>query len=522
MLAFWGFGHTPVKPGKTAFGNRVVVFSLIAPKCNDLQRISDKSGISREKVGKNDYICTNNDSSTMATIKFRLSSKADKATGQSEVLVRFFHGRIDQYAKTNIFVDPTRWNPTGERVTIPRFRVMSPEAKQLTTELADTNTRLEAIKQHIQDAFMEAGAGKVQLPGSWLADLMQEYNFPKVEESRGVLDVMQGFNEGRECSPSHRNHYRVCWRAFKRFIIFQGYDLNMSLDDVTGDMIRAFLDYLRNEHTYFEAVTDGDGKKRIVFLNGRFKDAFQAVPESRLPVERGENAIFEFVKHFRTFYIWANDQGLTTNNPFHNLPGPQPLYGTPYYITVEERNHLMECDLSADPRLEVQRDIFVFQCVVGCRVSDLRHLTKDSVIDGAIEYIPRKTKDGHPHTVRVPLNAVARAILEKYKDTPGKALLPCISDQNYNYAIKDVFTACGLTRMVTVLNPTTRQEEKRPLNEVASSHLARRCFIGNLYKQVKDPNLIGKLSGHVEGSKAFARYRDIDEDMRRELVDMLV
>ena len=100
-------------------------------------------------------------------------------------------------------------------------------------------------------------------------------------------------------------------------------------------------------------------------------------------------------------------------------------------------------------------------------------------------------------------------------------LLPCISDQRYNDAIKEVFTICGLTRMVTILNPTTRQEEKRPLNEVASSHLARRCFIGNLYKQIQDPNLIGKLSGHKEGSKAFARYRDIDEEMRRDLVTML-
>jgi len=75
--------------------------------------------------------------------------------------------------------------------------------------------------------------------------------------------------------------------------------------------------------------------------------------------------------------------------------------------------------------------------------------------------------------------------------------------------------------MVTVLNPSTGCEEKRPLNEIASSHLARRTFVGNLYKKVKDPNLVGALSGHAEGSKAFARYREIDEDMKRELVDML-
>ena len=79
----------------------------------------------------------------------------------------------------------------------------------------------------------------------------------------------------------------------------------------------------------------------------------------------------------------------------------------------------------------------------------------------------------------------------------------------------------GVTRIVTVLNPKTREEEKHPISEVATSHMGRRTFIGNLYKQVKDPNLIGSLSGHVEGSRAFVRYRDIDEEIKKELVSML-
>lgn len=84
-----------------------------------------------------------------------------------------------------------------------------------------------------------------------------------------------------------------------------------------------------------------------------------------------------------------------------------------------------------------------------------------------------------------------------------------------------MFTECGITRAVTILNPATGKEEQRPLNEIASSHIARRTFVGNLYKQVKDPNLVGKLSGHKEGSRAFARYRDIDEDMKRDLINLL-
>ena len=40
-------------------------------------------------------------------------------------------------------------------------------------------------------------------------------------------------------------------------------------------------------------------------------------------------------------------------------------------------------------------------------------------------------------------------------------------------------------------------------------------------KLVKDPNLVGALSGHKEGSRAFNRYRDIEIDMKRDLVKIL-
>lgn len=75
--------------------------------------------------------------------------------------------------------------------------------------------------------------------------------------------------------------------------------------------------------------------------------------------------------------------------------------------------------------------------------------------------------------------------------------------------------------MVSVIDVKTNEEVKRPVNEIASSHLARRTFIGNLYKKVKDPDLIGSMSGHVEGSRAFARYRAIDDEMKIELVNLI-
>jgi len=62
----------------------------------------------------------------------------------------------------------------------------------------------------------------------------------------------------------------------------------------------------------------------------------------------------------------------------------------------------------------------------------------------------------------------------------------------------------GINRVVTVLDPTTRREVRMPISECASIHMARRTFCGNLYKRVKDPNIVASMSGHKEGSKAFA------------------
>ena len=194
------------------------------------------------------------------------------------------------------------------------------------------------------------------------------------------------------------------------------------------------------------------------------------------------------------------------------------MYGTPFYLTKEERNQLYEATFPNNPGLDVIRDIFVFQCFIGCRVSDLRQLTKTSVINGAIEYIPRKTKEGRPITVRVPLSPTAQEILDRYKDLPGDKLLPFISDQDYNRDIKKMIRLAGIDRNVTIINSLTREEEQHPIWEVASSHMARRVLVGNLYKEVQDPNLIAKISGHVENSKAFNRYRKIDEEMAREVI----
>ncbi len=138
-----------------------------------------------------------------------------------------------------------------------------------------------------------------------------------------------------------------------------------------------------------------------------------------------------------------------------------------------------------------------------------------------IQYIPSKTKEENPRVVKVYLAPTAIEIMNRNQGKSDKGLFPFVSTGKLNDLIRVAMKQAGITRVVTIVNPVTKQSEQHPICDVASSHMARRTFIGNLYKKVKGPNLVGKLSGHCEGSKAFARYRDIDDDMIKEMTSLL-
>ena len=104
-------------------------------------------------------------------------------------------------------------------------------------------------------------------------------------------------------------------------------------------------------------------------------------------------------------------------------------------------------------------------------------------------------------------------------DLLGRQLLA--RQHTYNLGIRELLKRCGIDRMVTILDTHGYNTVQKPLYEVATSHTARKTFVGNLYRQVPDPNLIASMSGHVEGSRAFNRYRMIDDDMKRRLVEMI-
>ncbi|NLU28628.1 MAG: tyrosine-type recombinase/integrase [Bacteroidales bacterium] len=466
----------------------------------------------------------------MAQTNYYLGKVVNSA-GESEINLRLYVSRdIRIRATSGIWVDRKRWGKKND-INIP---LIQGEEREL---LIEKRSKLKALTDYLEN-IINTSEDKNTIDRPFIEKQIKKFHKPTrksvapTEES--FFDVMGKYLSTHKLSVARQKNFKVIMRSLRRFELFKKKEghrgFKMSFVNLSVDMLHQIEDFLGNEKDAFLKYPDiyeeipystkvavkTPKRKRPPRLDENGNE----IPKG-MPKPRGQNSVADMMLRFRSFIIWANDNGYTSNNPFKHFTIGEIVYGTPIYITNRERNRLLETDLSDNKELETQRDIFVFQCLIGCRVSDLYKMTYKSIIDGAIEYIPRKTKEDRAITVRVPLNDTAKRLITKYQDYERESLFPFNTEQDYNRKIKEAFKRAGLDRMVTVLDQQTREEIQKPLYEVASSHMARRSFIGNIYKKVKDPNLVGALSGHKEGSKVFARYRTIDDDMKKELIGML-
>lgn len=434
------------------------------------------------------FIRTSTKKTEKANVRFRLIINNEKS---------FYH-------TSEIEINPRNWD--NKRYEIKTKVVCNDaERKSFNKKVYDRKNLILEIYDTIAD---KENFNSQQLDKE-IDKILHPDIHPEESKEKSIFDFFEEFlNKRDSLSEARKNHYKVVIRTLQRFELYKqkkNKNFELALDTITLETLYELTTFLQTE-------------PEIKLI---YPEIYEAVPGSRTPQQKGKNTIRGFFIKIKTFYKWCTPN-YTTNDPFLKFEIKSETYGTPFYITVGERNQLLNFDLSHKPKLAIQRDIFVFQCLIGCRIGDLYRLKKTSVNNNFISYIARKTKDKNPLTVKVPLNDTAVKILAKYEPlVKDDRILPFISEQKYNDAIKLSFKLAGINRIVTILNPTTGETEQQALYEVASSHLARRTFIGNLYKKVKDPNLIGSMTGHSEGSKAFARYRDIDDEDKMELVKML-
>lgn len=435
-----------------------------------------------------------------ASVRFRLTdSKFDIShTSEIEINPNHFDKILQGYSSKANVSDKVRLD----------FNRKILDRKQLLIELynsADKSLKLTSSWFNQKVAERMAEVATTQAPVIAVQDVEPKPVQIK-SDKQFLIDTFADFIDRYKISDVRRKNYRVIFRTLQRYELYDGIGKRakqLLLSDITTAKLSEIEYFFKNE---FSLAKD-------------YPQLYNQIPESRQPKARGDNTISDMMTKLRTFFIWCYKNRYIQFNPFANFKIKGCVYGSPIYISLEELNVIYTTDFSSRPALLVQRDIFVFHSLIGCRVSDLMRLTWQNVIGGTITYIPNKTKHLRSNAIVVPLNNTSGAILEKYKG--GDKLLPFISEQKYNKAIKEIFKLAGITRKVIVLNTLTEREELVPINTIASSHMCRRNMVGNLYNKVQDTAVIGAITGHSPNSRAFARYRNIENQVKKSAIDQL-
>lgn len=423
-----------------------------------------------------------------------------------QIYVRLRDDVIDLWQKTGIMVAPDQWDQ--KREDLKERIVISKDDR------AKFSDNLHELRKYIRECY-DKDVAKNIIGKQWLLTVITNFNKqknapPPKEKSIVFEKLFTRFLKEHRLADTRKRQMLVVMRAVMRFELYKQKTGNRSfrfnVKTITNATMKEFWNFLKDEHT----------------ISAEHPELYKEVKDCQSVIsQRSNNTLVGFMKRLKVFFSWCIDEKLIMDSPLADFEMPTEKYGTPIYITKEEMHKIYAHDFSDKPHLERQRDIFIFQCCIGCRVGDLVRLTKNDIINGTLEYIASKTIEENQKTIVVPLNKTALAILEKYKDHEGPTLLPFITQPKYNDAIKIIFKEAGITRNVTYLNPLTEKEEKVPINTIASSHMARRTFVGNLYKQVLDPNIVASMSGHAENSRAFSRYREIDKEIKTNTVNLL-
>ncbi|MBI9041686.1 tyrosine-type recombinase/integrase [Lutibacter sp.] len=224
------------------------------------------------------------------------------------------------------------------------------------------------------------------------------------------------------------------------------------------------------------------------------------------------NTLRRNVGLLKTFLNWSLEKNYTYKAEFKNFKSPKPQVTDEIALSLEQVKEIYESDLSEKPKLQRVRDLFVFGCSTGMRISNYSKVCKNDIEDGYIKVTDKKNKDKQ---LKIPLNDFSLEILEKYDYE-----LPIISTQKFNEYIKDVFEELKFDQNIKKVTRVGNEiiDTVQPFYERISSHTARRTFI-TVMKNKKIPDkVIMEFTGH-KSLEVFNKYYKPNEEDKKNFME---
>lgn len=326
--------------------------------------------------------------------------------------------------------------------------------------------------------------------------------------------LLRFINEAHRDGVMGDNRYAVALskaRKLYRFLKING-QISMPVRKFNTDMVMQFRQFAYDEYRFVPMYPE-------LYPRG----AGHRPPQKRLR----DTTVVHDLKLLQAFFAELEITGEILCSPFRRISVANRrhimhvMYDAPVFLRAEELRRVMTTDVPES--LQWAKDLFVLNCAIGCRISDLLRLTLDKVAvseEGIpyIHYIPSKTSKTQSinYEVMTPLIEPAMEIINR---THLQLMGPNLKygKQRYNSALRQLLSYCGIVRQVSLFCPEVGDNIYKPVCEVATSKLARKTHIDMLNKVQINYYAAGL---HQAGSDAVFRYTSLELADKYELLKL--
>ena len=422
----------------------------------------------------------------MATIYLTLSARAD-SNPQKEIRMRFKHGKVDQQAKTGVFVPAEYWDEESHEIIVPNFRLPTDEKMKLKHYLSTQKDRINNLSSAIITLFDDMD--KSAITPDWLKSSIEKFNFPDKfvpeNEPAGIKTFFQFLDKFIRDAPGRID--RSSGRPLSKNSLKQYPVAANLLKDFAGSIHKIDFEFSEIDRHFYDRF--------VKFLQNK---------------SYAKNNVGKHIKMLKVIMNEASRQGYNSSNHYSGFKVLKEDVDN-VYLNESELQQLKDTDFSNAPYLDRVRDWFLLLSWTGSRFSDLEKVAKADIKDGFISFRQQKTNT----KVVIPVHPVVMEIYEKYDfDLPD-----IISNQRFNDFIKKACKIAGIISTESMTrtvggNIITESFEKW---EHVTSHTGRRCFATNMYKRGLPALSIMSITGH-KTEKAFLRYIQVKQDEHAQMM----
>lgn len=329
-----------------------------------------------------------------------------KKSGETSIMLRItIEGQLTELQLKRDVI-PTQWNQSKERCT----------GRDATS--IEINRYLESVKLRLLDIHREMeDAGKLINP------MEVKRRFLGLDEKHKMFfEVFQEHNDkcreliGKDYAKVTISRFDTCLKYFREMLLKQYHLKDIPIKEINNAIIQDYIHFLKS-------------KKNLQ-----------------------ENTVIRYMKVVKKITNMALANDWIDKNPFMNIHfHEQEVHKE--FLTKEELE-ILRTKVFNVPRLELVRDIFLFQCWTGLAFIDVSELKPEHLVtDNEGNIWIRKARQKTKIMCNIPLLDIPLAILDKYKGYPlcekKGTLLPVPCNQKANSYLKEIADFCGIKKNLT-------------------------------------------------------------------------